>query len=488
MTSKPITLSIKKKISKDDLTEEFVSIAPTTTDTSVKSSATTTPVKPTTTKPALVKRDCPICAENKYVYNWITCCKCNFSTCINCVEKYLLSVPEISPKCMSCKTDWSFEFICRVTDKKFHTKEYRDYRAGIAFERERSLLPETQPYIVEELRIKDLSGQIGQINVERRLLLGEYSKKDHDLLNIIQQLRTSMNLPLKETFVNISFTGHCPEQDCKGYLDTKSMCGICQKKACCHCKQSKHEGDCNPDTLKTVQLLARDTKQCPKCMVPIHKISGCSQMFCLHCHTAFDWRSGKIATGAIHNPHYYEWQRQNNNGVAPRVPGDVPVGCVNIDRIAMVLGHRSQTYGNVLRFHRLNSHLREVVLPKYTAPTTAPEARNRDLRIRFLKNDLEEKNWVATLKKRDKKLEKDNAIYNLLQMFINTMDDLIGSIEKVTHYDPIIDQIERLRVYFEDNTRIIEDTFTSKCVRIYPEWTLYVPGQNEQRFDVHRRL
>jgi hypothetical protein len=49
-------------------------------------------------------------------------------------------------------------------------------------------------------------------------------------------------------------------------------------------------------------------------------------MFCTACNDcAFDWVTGRIET-VIHNPHYYEFQRQRNGGQAPRVAGDILCG------------------------------------------------------------------------------------------------------------------------------------------------------------------
>ena len=87
----------------------------------------------------------------------------------------------------------------------------------------------------------------------------------------------------------------------------------------------------DPDTKATAELLSKDTKPCPKCSIPIHKLEGCDQMWCTQCHTGFSWKRGTIEN-RIHNPHYYEWQRQNNGGQAPRNPGDFECGRDIADR------------------------------------------------------------------------------------------------------------------------------------------------------------
>ena len=52
-------------------------------------------------------------------------------------------------------------------------------------------------------------------------------------------------------------------------------------------------------------------------------VKNCDQMWCTQCHTAFSWKTGKIET-TIHNPHFYEWQRQN--GTVVRNPNDIECG------------------------------------------------------------------------------------------------------------------------------------------------------------------
>jgi hypothetical protein len=48
-------------------------------------------------------------------------------------------------------------------------------------------------------------------------------------------------------------------------------------------------------------------------------------MFCILCHTSFSWRTGKIETGIIYNPHYFEWL-QNSGTVIERNPNEIRCG------------------------------------------------------------------------------------------------------------------------------------------------------------------
>jgi uncharacterized Zn finger protein (UPF0148 family) len=78
-------------------------------------------------------------------------------------------------------------------------------------------------------------------------------------------------------------------------------------------KNEVDEHTCKPEDVATAKMLAKDSKNCPKCGVCIFKIEGCNQMFCTHCNTAFCWKTLEIINRAIHNPHYFEWVKRNEN-------------------------------------------------------------------------------------------------------------------------------------------------------------------------------
>ena len=168
------------------------------------------------------------------------------------------------------------------------------------FEKEKALLPATQPLvenIIESEKIDVLIGleydKIRDINRQIRRLR-------------IQQSDLQLNKTKKE---RAKFIKACPAENCRGFLSSQYKCGICENWTCPECNEIKGPNrdaphTCNPEAVATAKLLANDTKGCPNCGVGIFKIEGCDQMWCTECHTAFSWRTGQIERN-IHNPHYY---------------------------------------------------------------------------------------------------------------------------------------------------------------------------------------
>ena len=129
------------------------------------------------------------------------------------------------------------------------------------------------------------------------------------------------------------FIHGCPVNDCKGFLKSNWVCGLCDAQICDKCNIPKNvlkEHECNTDDIATAKMLRKESKHCPGCSVRISKIDGCNQMWCVQCHTTFDWTTGKIETTRTHNPHYYEWLRRTQGSV-PREPGDTErVACEDV--------------------------------------------------------------------------------------------------------------------------------------------------------------
>lgn len=416
---------------------------------------------------------CPICAEKRRKVTWVTCPKCSASCCRGCTKRFLLEHLDINPICMACKAQWDFEFLAENTDEEFHNHTYRDYRAKIIVDRERSLLPATQPY-VEKTRLVDekteeISKILEQIR-EHKNIIHELTLQKRKINNEIIVLHDEKHT---DPQTNIRFIGHCPQPECKGFLNETYDCGLCKNKACRSCRLPKHKGDCDKDTVETVRLLAQDTRACPNCGVPIFRISGCDQIFCIKCFTAFDWKTGKIETGRIHNPHYYEWLRQN--GGERREPGDVRCG----GQISSLVLHEHlqrnrfspDTIQWVMDSHRISGHIRNVEMPVYRIDDNVAET-NRDLRIKYLLGKLSDKDWVSQIKKREKQREKNRAISLVLNMFVDTLDDLHANItrSKEDEIDEFLVQMKNLQKYTKKALQKISNRFKNKVLHINKYW------------------
>ena len=251
------------------------------------------------------------------------------------------------------------------------------------------------------------------------------------------------------------------------------MCGLCEKKFCHKCHIERHDNQehkCNEDDVKTVNLMNNDTKPCPKCFVPIYKIDGCDQMYCVKCYTAFSWKTGRIETGRIHNPHYYEIQRKLNNGYVMREPGDrVGDGCENIELL---------TFMNLLKFvkdrdkrtklstiNREADHIRYVELRMYETDEGLFRREYQNLRVKYLMQDIDEYNWKKDIKKILKKKMKNKEVSDVLTMYVDISLDNIRrfcmdtSEESVNN---ILLTMEKVKKYVNKSLSNISDRFNNK--------------------------
>ena len=425
---------------------------------------------------------CIICDEalNISTRKPIACTYCEFEACRTCCETYVLN--ESSPKCMntSCGREWPRQFIRDQFTNVFIIGRLKKHRENTLFEQEKALLPSTQPIVESMIQREHNQARINEIQ-----------KKIHELAVQRREIETeNYNLGRNTRAERSEFVRACPDEHCRGYLSTQWKCGICEQWVCPDCHEIKGfvrdvEHTCNADNLATARLLANDTKPCPKCHTGIFKIDGCDQMWCTQCHTAFNWRTGRIQD-VVHNPHYFEWLRRNGNQV-PRDPGDVPCGPPQLTHTMyrdmnykLRNKHHSHEFAtataNLMEFVIRNTiHLRYVVMDQ-TNQQNEYTTKNQDLRIQYLRNLITEEDFKVKLQQNEKKYQKKREVNNVYDILVNTLTDIIFRFNQ--HLDDsepgqcnmtILDEINPIIEYANECFQEIGKTYGSKPIRVSNE-------------------
>ena len=262
---------------------------------------------------------CQICCShyNKSTRHVVKCyfSNCEYEACKECVRTYLTGITS-DPHCMKCRNKWNIEFTKSALNASFMDKDYRIHRRNILVETEIAKIPE---YYEGALRF----GKISDSDKK----MAEIMEKINELRNQISELyREHENVRLEmgntNTTVARKFVMQCQTDGCRGMLSSQYKCDLCSKYTCPKCfvaiAGEKDDHVCKQEDVDTVEELRKNTRPCPGCGMRISKTDGCDQMWCTECKTAFSWSKGTVERGVVHNPHYYQWMRENGRNEPPR--------------------------------------------------------------------------------------------------------------------------------------------------------------------------
>jgi hypothetical protein len=443
--------------------------------------------------PKTNKEICSICCEKINISNRkdIICLYCDYIACRECVKQFLL-VNINEPNCMNCKKVWNREFLCNNFTKAFINNDYRDYRQQLLLDKEKALLPATQ-IIVEAMHNKEklqklLNDYIIEVNIKKQEFQDEIKLND----NIING---KSNFTQKKVFIR-----KCGVDDCRGFLSEQWICGICDTKTCNKCLEvlNKEKNDCKAsdeaseagealyevqehvckeENIESAKLISKDSKPCPKCATLIYKIDGCNQMWCVLCHTAFSWVTGQIETSRIHNPHYYEMLRNMSaNGEIPREPedncNDNLIGMPDNYQIEMFLRTKLNDPEYNTYAKQILNIARQIFHILYLYPNTFQEKydeEKRNLRIKYLMNNITEEDWKKELQRKEKKYEKTLNIYQVIKTLDDIGGDIIRSIPS-KNIKTIYNDFEKLRYNINDGLYKIGKQYSGTYKNINEKW------------------
>ena len=308
--------------------------------------------------------------------------------------------------------------------------------------------------------------------------------------------RTKNNKSIKTSY---QWNQKCLTPDCKSFLDKDGNCVICHHKYCMDCLEditNVNESTphvCNEETKNTVKMIQKESKPCPNCNELISKISGCDQMFCTLCGTAFSWTTGHIELGIIHNPHANRFfennpdiretylhrvngnNRNQNPGCRPFVPVHIPtqVICEKLLRNKKDEYEREVEYMDDITYH----HLEEDLLDKmcylhekrrnlynfhhyqngHYERMIQDDFNHLDQRVAYLNHTLSEKDFKMLLHKKYKRKSFITVFHSILVATSYIYSEFLWNLVNTERYDDFMRIHDMMSEVTIETNKIIEN-------------------------------
>jgi hypothetical protein len=115
--------------------------------------------------PSPPSKECGICIElyNRSTRVRVTCQSCGYEACRQCCATFILDASNTLPNCMNCHKEFQREFLVENFTQKFVSKDWKDHRERVIFQKERALLPTRQPVAEMMKRKNHLSAECNEI-------------------------------------------------------------------------------------------------------------------------------------------------------------------------------------------------------------------------------------------------------------------------------------------------------------------------------------
>jgi hypothetical protein len=467
----------------------------------------------------MAKVSCCICLEDKF--NKTTKCRsdciyCQTTYCRQCLKQYLATMTD-NIQCANCKKIWTDENLAAILPKTYVEKEIRSMRTKLLNDKERQLFPDTMPAAIQyqqnKNKLEDCKDKIKELEIqlrELRFVQSNYQtrmlhilhggndegvndddddddnrEREDDDLNEGDDLIDNINRERqgeREKKEKEKFFKPCPKEDCNGFLSTRWKCGICDTKVCKECLEiinvnNRDQHTCKPEDLASALEVKKNCKDCPKCKTKIFRVSGCSQMWCVKCHTPFNWNTGKIETGNVHNPHYYEWMHQNGQNNANQ-NDEINLGeCGHIDATQLSRHLRSirapnQIQDKFLDVHRHIIEAQQILTTDLVLPNL--EMRNRELRIKLIVNELPTEEYERLLFLNEKKYLSCKDFRDLYTVLVESGMGILLEFLQGNDYVTHDLRLDELNTFFAKQLQALNGKYkTKRSFTLYS--TMYDP-------------
>ena len=298
---------------------------------------TTATTTSATAAPTCNMVECIVCVSEVPETHIKKCPHCEFECCTTCIKYHIDTSLKTEKNCMNCKKKLPRSTLVSFLGKSYVDKLYRTDIKELVFKEEMLLVPRSLPEVEKRKNIRTIQGTIATLEETFRKDVEENKLVPGTLEHFEQrglmtgrvtfyntQIAAMRGMNVQQRVIK-QYKFPCENKDCNGFVDANWICSICDMETCKHCHTIKQDGhECKQEDIDTAELIKKESKPCPKCNISIMKVNGCDQMWCVSCHTTFDWKTLQIKTsGILHNPEYFRYMRENGIAI-PRNPNDNP--------------------------------------------------------------------------------------------------------------------------------------------------------------------
>ena len=405
--------------------------------------------------------NCEICIEkyNGKERSKVECKKCEYVGCKTCVRQYVLleGGNYKSNKCMNCKEMWSKDWMINTLGKTWMNTEYKKE-------------------IAKKLANESIANK--EKNIRGAMI--------YEALRNQKEVNEHLDQEPNEKFIM-----PCQNGNCRGMLNEiminnnkQYYCQLCTKSTCPSCLEVISDNHkCNKETVETIKTIQTESKPCPKCGERISKIDGCDQMWCVECKTTFSWNTGKIERGHIHNPHYYEYMR--NNGGMPREEERVEEeGNPNLNKALEWMCKKRRMPGtnvehidNLINYMEYGNHISHVVIERLNKNAES-KRENKVADYKYILGEIEKEELGRDLVKLNTSIEKDESLITIYKEIVELMEKMAEEIVKgnrnVEEYNKRVNEKTR-----ETNVKLIKTLMKYNSKRMV---VMYVGRKKERQY------
>jgi len=189
-------------------------------------------------------------------------------------------------------------------------------------------------------------------------------------------------------------------------------------------------------------------------------------MFCIGCHKAWNWNTGKIETGPVHNPHYYEWaariglenlqQRQQQDPCNRRAVW-------NYWHFSnLVRDNTPSIAGLGDKFRRVHQFLNHTAHHEVESSRNRVNQNNTDLRISYLRNKMDDTVYKKKLIAREIQRQKDVRLLDVYETLSMVSEQLLSDLaNRRLTFPQFFDRLKEAEKFVNENISEINACFKS---------------------------